>query len=34
VQSNIFQLLGDPTGTDDGTPVETVSVIASDSKGG
>jgi hypothetical protein len=34
VQSNIFQLLGDPSGADDGTPVETLSAIASDSEDG
>jgi hypothetical protein len=34
VQSNIFQLLGDLSGADDGTPVETLSAIASDSEDG
>lgn len=34
VQSNIFQLLGDPSGADDGTPVETLSAIASDPEAG
>lgn len=34
VQSNIFQLLGDPSGAGDGTPVETLSAIASDSEDG
>jgi hypothetical protein len=34
VQSNIFQLLGDSSGADDGTLVETLSAIASDSEDG